>query len=390
MEVLRRKRMLEKRRIIVDEQREQNLRNDINFAMLALSIIFTAFIGIFLIVTNDVDVCHHEGYICTRNDTVNPPLNTCRIRINCRGKLLFKTIDCIRFSCPKMVDSAVYQVREFYPSQPSVGFGMGILFVVIAFLSMIVLIMFGEMDYDEIKSRLFGVPARGLFIVFEGIDGSGKTTQVNSLVNELEKRGYDAIKLTFPDRTTETGEEINAWLKSTRVEDSEVKESIEDPIEVLTGEKENKKLTNEEIDSLFERNMREKTEEILHALREGTWVIADRYYPSFVAYAQARGTSRDDAMNHTQDMVEPDIIFYLDVETNTIHRRRAGEENELEITENLENLEKAKENYSAFNTQNNWYPLDGSENANEVHKHVIEGISLLSRKHRYSSVKKHV
>lgn len=55
--------------------------------------------------------------------------------------------------------------------------------------------------------------SRAALIVFQGIDCSGKTTQSKLLVEELNTQGMEAQLVRFPDRTTETGQKINAFLQ---------------------------------------------------------------------------------------------------------------------------------------------------------------------------------
>ena len=53
---------------------------------------------------------------------------------------------------------------------------------------------------------------RGALIVFEGCDRSGKTTQVTTLVERLNKEGKPARMMRFPDRTTGIGSILNSYL----------------------------------------------------------------------------------------------------------------------------------------------------------------------------------
>lgn len=55
---------------------------------------------------------------------------------------------------------------------------------------------------------------RGAFIVLEGADRAGKTTQCTRLVEHLRARGLDARLWRFPDRSTTIGRMIDAYLKS--------------------------------------------------------------------------------------------------------------------------------------------------------------------------------
>ena len=51
---------------------------------------------------------------------------------------------------------------------------------------------------------------RGSLIVFEGSDRSGKTTQVEKLVEKLNREGMQAERMRFPDRTKAIGSAINS------------------------------------------------------------------------------------------------------------------------------------------------------------------------------------
>ncbi|KAK7687663.1 hypothetical protein QCA50_008878 [Cerrena zonata] len=58
------------------------------------------------------------------------------------------------------------------------------------------------------------MPKRGAFIVIEGLDRSGKSTQTESLIKRLEQADVSAKLIKFPDRTTPIGKMIDAYLKS--------------------------------------------------------------------------------------------------------------------------------------------------------------------------------
>jgi dTMP kinase len=57
-------------------------------------------------------------------------------------------------------------------------------------------------------------PPRGAFIVLEGTDRSGKSTQCARLVAALQAAGVDAAGWRFPDRTSGCGQMIDAYLRS--------------------------------------------------------------------------------------------------------------------------------------------------------------------------------
>lgn len=53
---------------------------------------------------------------------------------------------------------------------------------------------------------------RGAFILFEGVDRCGKTTQAKRLVDRLNAAGRPAVFMNFPDRSTAIGKQIDAYL----------------------------------------------------------------------------------------------------------------------------------------------------------------------------------
>ncbi|ORX66131.1 P-loop containing nucleoside triphosphate hydrolase protein [Linderina pennispora] len=61
--------------------------------------------------------------------------------------------------------------------------------------------------------------ARGLFLLFEGCDRSGKSTQCSMLVEALQREGVKAKLLKFPDRTTAIGQMINGLSDEAAMED---------------------------------------------------------------------------------------------------------------------------------------------------------------------------
>ena len=56
-------------------------------------------------------------------------------------------------------------------------------------------------------------PPRGTFVVFEGVDRAGKSTQCKLLAEGLRKRGREATLINFPDRTTGVGQLIDKYLR---------------------------------------------------------------------------------------------------------------------------------------------------------------------------------
>jgi dTMP kinase len=161
--------------------------------------------------------------------------------------------------------------------------------------------------------------AKGKFIVFEGIDGAGKTTQVELLAQNLASLGRE-VSLSAEPTTLPSGKAIRRALKG------------EEPKSEC------------EMAAMFvlDRIAHNINSEIgIRALTErGIDVISDRYYYSSLAY---QGTATDydwvKSMNiNSPEIRRPDLCIYLDLlPEQSLERISRGRES-FEIYENLEKL----------------------------------------------------
>jgi dTMP kinase len=156
---------------------------------------------------------------------------------------------------------------------------------------------------------------RGLFIVLEGIDGTGKSTQIRRLAEWLESRGREVVTSREPTD--------GPWGRKLR-------ESAE------TG----RLSLDEELD-LFLRDRREHVGNLIQpSLEAGRDVILDRYYFSTMAYQGARGKHPDEirALNEAFAPV-PDILLVLDLDVDAALERigiRGDTANEFERHDSLQ------------------------------------------------------
>ena len=144
-------------------------------------------------------------------------------------------------------------------------------------------------------------PSRGKLIVFEGIDGTGKSTHIRLLREYLEGKGFTVCSSFEPTRG-EWGMRVrSAALSGTRLS------------------------VQEEIDCLL-RDRREHVEELIcPALEHGEWVLLDRYYLSMMAYQGATGADVQRIRELNEAFAPaPDLAFWLDIPVELSMQRIAA------------------------------------------------------------------
>lgn len=168
----------------------------------------------------------------------------------------------------------------------------------------------------------------GKFITIEGMDGSGKSTMSQYIVNKIKEKGYNVI-LTREPGGTEVSENIRNVI---------LNNDIDPKTEVL----------------LFAASRREHiAKKIKPALENGTFVVCDRFLDSSIAY-QAYGRGLDekeirDINKYALDGLEVDVTLYFDVDIERgLTRTRKRDENNKLDNESVEFYAKIKEAYDTL------------------------------------------
>lgn len=178
---------------------------------------------------------------------------------------------------------------------------------------------------------------KGFFIVLEGIDGSGKTTQAKSLVNTLNEKGFDAVFFKEPS----AGPLGRKLKKQARLKDG---------------------LTPEQEFDLFQKDREENVEvNIKPALKRKRIVVLDRYYFSTMAYQGAKGIDiREIKERNDKIAVQPDMVIILDVSAKTGLERIKERKKKDRLFEREDYLRKVRKIFQSFSGENIVH-LDGRE-----------------------------
>lgn len=210
--------------------------------------------------------------------------------------------------------------------------------------------------YYLLSIIVFGV-IMDKFIVFEGIDGSGKTTQAKLLADYL-----NGIYTCEPT-TGEIGQLIR---------------------KILNG----KNCEKETLALLFAGDRVEHIKEIERQLKENT-VICDRYVYSSIVYQSIQGIDIDFIVNINKFAKLPDILIFLDVSIEE-SLKRMGDRDSKEIFENKETLKKVNEKYAHIINNKLFEPKNGyilintdNKTVEEVHKEIINKLMDKNIIHNY-------
>jgi len=189
----------------------------------------------------------------------------------------------------------------------------------------------------------------GKFIIFEGLDGSGQSTQTKLLGNFLKEKGHQVILTKEPTLASQAGKKI--------------KEVLDKKIKIEPAE----------LQKLFAQDREEHLKNLISpALKEGKIAISDRYFFSSFAYG-ALGLDLEWLIELNNKFILPDLILFLDVSVEICLERVKKRETEVTLFKKKEKLEKVKENYKQIlNRFENVYTINGEQSKELVFERAKE------------------
>lgn len=189
------------------------------------------------------------------------------------------------------------------------------------------------------------------FIVFEGLDGSGQTTQGQLLVKFLKERKQRAIFTQNP--TTDL------------TQHSKYASKIDG---ILNGDEE---ATAKELQSLFIKDRKWHMENVVKpALDDGKHVVCDRYKYSTIAYGVASGVDKDYLVKEQEDFLEPDLTIFLRVKPKICVQRIKERGDNITIFEKEEKLRKIEKVYDKLIEEYDMEVINGELSLEKVSRRV--------------------
>ncbi|HKJ82062.1 MAG TPA: dTMP kinase [Ignavibacteriaceae bacterium] len=207
-----------------------------------------------------------------------------------------------------------------------------------------------------------------MFITFEGIDFCGKSTQVELLRNYLVAQNNKVEIIREPG-----GTEISETVRS-----------------VLLDKKHNKMFMETEIFLFSASRAQLVREKIRPFLKQGFYVISDRFHDSTTAYqGYGRGIDHETVRHINKlaiDEAIPDLTFIIDITVEVANERKANKENlDLDRMELSGNpfFEKVRHGYLEMaNMEDRFRVIDGTLSPEIIHDKIIEEINSLTRGNR--------
>ncbi|MBK7861583.1 MAG: dTMP kinase [Archangiaceae bacterium] len=176
-----------------------------------------------------------------------------------------------------------------------------------------------------------------MLIAFEGIDGSGKSTQAARLAEALRADGSEVVLTKEPTD--------GPWGKKLRQSFVTARMTAKDELDCFLSDR------------------REHVEQLIRpALNRGATVIVDRYYWSTVVYQGMRGLDPAEVLKLNEAFApRPDVTFLVDVDPHVALERISGRAGGRDLLENLEVQLKVREAFTALaRTQPGFILIDGA------------------------------
>ncbi|WP_269622210.1 dTMP kinase [Prochlorococcus marinus] len=203
---------------------------------------------------------------------------------------------------------------------------------------------------------------KGLFIVLEGIDGCGKTTQMKHLIKWLPTsglipRGKKLIETREPGGTI-LGQSLRKLLLR------KTQEASPDPLTELL---------------LYAADRSQHINQIiLPAIKKGDWVISDRFSSSTMAY-QGFGRGLDKLLIQQLEKIatngiKADITLFLDISIAESMKRRKNQAEDRIESEGEDFLNRVRQGFTSIAKENNWITIPSNISQEIVSKNIEQVI----------------
>ena len=203
---------------------------------------------------------------------------------------------------------------------------------------------------------------KGKFIVFEGIDGCGKTTQIDELSKWLPNSGLIQTKSKLITTREPGGSLLGQKLRGI----------------ILDNNKDNKPSSLAEL-LLYSADRAEHVSKIISpALNNNDWVISDRFSDSTLAYQGYGRNINLEIIKKIESIVcqgvYPDLTFFLEISPEESILRRKNEIPDRIESEGIKFLEKVNEGFKLIAKEKNWKVISASQTIKTISNQIKETV----------------
>ena len=208
-----------------------------------------------------------------------------------------------------------------------------------------------------------------MFVVFEGLDGSGKSTLMRAFKSYLKSQDQSYVEVFDPGGT-----------------------SVGDKIREVLLTKEEKPSSRAEL-LMYQASRAELVSKVIEpALKEKKWVVSDRFYQSTLAFQGfGRGLDTDDIdwLNHfATNSCAPDVVVWVDTPVEVcaerLQKRKASGEELSRLDEEKRSFHtKVYEGYKSLSQtdqKSRWIVLNGLKSPDELSKELIQNFKSIALK----------
>jgi len=193
------------------------------------------------------------------------------------------------------------------------------------------------------------------FVVFEGLDGAGTTTQIERLGRALRDRGL-VVEVTHEPTDGPFGATLRQAIEGRLQLDART---------LAAG------FAADRSDHL-----RNAVNGIEHALARGAWVLCDRYLLSSLAYQHGQGLAIDEILDLNRPLRVPDLTLFFEADPETCVARIGARSDHDELFHALDTLRQVADSYvAAIDAVAEWMPVEtvsAEGSVDEVHERVLE------------------
>ena len=203
---------------------------------------------------------------------------------------------------------------------------------------------------------------KGKFIVIEGIDGCGKTTQIDELSKWLPKSGLLKKGSKLITTREPGGSQLGKKLRSL----------------ILDNNENNKPSSLAEL-LLYSADRAEHVSKIIApALKNDDWVISDRFADSTLAYQGYGRNINLEIIKNIESIVcqgeYPDLTFFLEISPEESILRRKNEIPDRIESEGIKFLEKVNKGFKLIAKEKNWEVISATQNIQNISNQIKETV----------------